>query len=319
MNGIDFASNLDQTSYAMADASAIKESQAHDLLRQKEWQAAIQLYDQLLTTSTTSTGNAAPVKPAKERLIAYLIGRTECQLELKLFDNLVGDCRRLLKLLLEADSTSTASRVRRRLIHGLYRLKRFPEAEAACRDWSLAMVGQPTTADMLKWLDRYRTVIQMANGQKSNQRISVNRLDEEMGTLDAKLETWATNNSCQDRFHRITMVGGAITAIKKVSNDATADVSVKSKDKTGSNENNFQKQFDQISLNNVELTPAGGSDTTAAISCTYCSLNFADRLELRAHCQTEQHQNVIMSDEGLFSALKSISRGVLKNRLLFVS
>lgn len=33
-------------------------------------------------------------------------------------------------------------------------------------------------------------------------------------------------------------------------------------------------------------------------TCSYCSINFNDLSELRAHCQTESHQNVIMSDEG---------------------
>lgn len=33
-------------------------------------------------------------------------------------------------------------------------------------------------------------------------------------------------------------------------------------------------------------------------SCTYCCLTFSDRNDLRAHCQSESHQTVIMSDEG---------------------
>jgi len=33
-------------------------------------------------------------------------------------------------------------------------------------------------------------------------------------------------------------------------------------------------------------------------SCSYCALSFNNQLELHAHCQTESHQMVIMSDEG---------------------
>lgn len=33
-------------------------------------------------------------------------------------------------------------------------------------------------------------------------------------------------------------------------------------------------------------------------ACTYCAMTFRDKAELRAHCATEQHQRVIMSDEG---------------------
>lgn len=36
----------------------------------------------------------------------------------------------------------------------------------------------------------------------------------------------------------------------------------------------------------------------AATTCSYCSITFNDLSELRTHCQTESHQNVIMSDEG---------------------
>ena len=32
--------------------------------------------------------------------------------------------------------------------------------------------------------------------------------------------------------------------------------------------------------------------------CTYCCLTFSDKNHLRAHCQSESHQTVIMSDEG---------------------
>lgn len=32
--------------------------------------------------------------------------------------------------------------------------------------------------------------------------------------------------------------------------------------------------------------------------CTYCNITFKEKMELRAHCQTEAHQRVIMSDEG---------------------
>lgn len=34
------------------------------------------------------------------------------------------------------------------------------------------------------------------------------------------------------------------------------------------------------------------------ITCTYCAITFRTRADLRQHCQTETHQNVIMSDEG---------------------
>ncbi|XP_014248250.1 probable helicase with zinc finger domain isoform X2 [Cimex lectularius] len=35
-----------------------------------------------------------------------------------------------------------------------------------------------------------------------------------------------------------------------------------------------------------------------SLACIYCGLSFSTRSELKAHCQTEAHQTVIMSDEG---------------------
>lgn len=34
------------------------------------------------------------------------------------------------------------------------------------------------------------------------------------------------------------------------------------------------------------------------MSCTYCGITFNDKMQLRGHCQTAEHQRMIMSDEG---------------------
>lgn len=291
------------SSCAMADAVVANDSQAaHDLLRQKDWLPALQLYEQLLLNVSSA---ATPTKTATvDQTIAHLIGLTECQLQLNQYENLVTDCRRLLPLLLLDDTvteaSSTVTRIRRRLIHGLYCLKRYTEAEEVCCAWSQSIVCTPTTTnteDIVKWLDRYRTVIQIANGQKSNQRISVQRLDKEMATLDAKLEVWATINCGQDRFHSIS---SGTTPTEPVDTDSTKGV----QDKAGENSHQA-KPIAPSSVNGGSSVPlptnsgSGKDVSSSAITCTYCSISFSDRLELRAHCQTEQHQNVIMSDEGV--------------------
>lgn len=38
--------------------------------------------------------------------------------------------------------------------------------------------------------------------------------------------------------------------------------------------------------------------TEMRYSCTYCGISFHLENQLRAHCATENHQTVIMSDEG---------------------
>lgn len=260
---------------------ADREILAHDLVRQKDYTNAINEYDSILSPTTTN------FKTPKDQIIGCLVGRTECYLQLKNYDAAVVDCKRLLKMITNAelaDVTSTRFRIRRRLIHALYKLKRFQEAETACREW----ISCPqVNADMLKVLERYRTVIQLINGHKSNSRISIQRLDEEMATIDSKLETWATHNLPQDKFSRVTKqfpTNNHTTSKKGLTTES------KLKEKL---DNQFHKNLEQVS----NLTISNGDDNDV-ITCTYCAVNFLDRTELRAHCQTESHQNVIMSDEG---------------------
>lgn len=290
-----------------------KEAQAHELVRRKEWVNAVQMFDQLLSPTTTN------FKTTNVRIIGCLFGRTECYLELKNYDAAIADCRRLLKMLSETDeeACSTTARIRRRLIHALYKLKRFQEAEIVCRDWLNTMWGAQNNTGLTKVLERYRTLIQIANGQKSNQRISVQRLDEEMATLDNKLENWATHNLHQDYYSRFAKAfpGNQNGAKKQSSTSNSNNISsnsssssssgggggsssglndslTKAKDKAG---DDGQKLIVAEKLANVSLN---NGDTSSEITCTYCALNFNDRMDLRAHCQTEAHQNVIMSDEG---------------------
>lgn len=95
------------------------EAEAHELVRRKEWSRAVDLYDELL-------GNGALGKNiSKERVVACLLGRSECCLELGRHEAVVADCRRIIKLLADGHENSTGARARRRLVHALYSLRRF--------------------------------------------------------------------------------------------------------------------------------------------------------------------------------------------------
>lgn len=314
-----------------------KEVQAHDLVRSNEWLKAIQLYDQILSPSTNN------FKTPKDRVMACLFGRTECCLELGKYDNVVQDCRRLVKMITsELDLNQTAALTHRRLICALYKLKKFHDAEIVCKDWINSDFCPTPTSEIGKLLERYRTVIQMANGQKINQKIPQQRLDEEMEAIDQKLDKWSLTNIPPDRIHKIitenhllespnlvlnhTSVAIPVTtsttssssnSISSLSSSASSTSSTSSSGGSlsnssstvsnkstsgGSSVNVFQKTIDQISNLKLDGTdPKGGSTTGAgdgSIVCTYCAITFVDRTELRSHCQTESHQNVIMSDEG---------------------
>lgn len=62
-------------------------------------------------------------------------------------------------------------------------------------------------------------------------------------------------------------------------------------------DNQIKNQIEQV----ANLTIGDDSDKNGAtkfITCTYCAITFRTRADLRQHCQTETHQNVLMSDEG---------------------
>lgn len=93
------------------------EAQAHELVRRKEWTRAIDLYDQLLSSGLN--------KHSRERVVACLLGRSECYLELGRHEAVVADCRKIIKLLADANENNTGARARRRLVHALFSLRRF--------------------------------------------------------------------------------------------------------------------------------------------------------------------------------------------------
>lgn len=256
-----------------------KDTHAHDLVRRKEWPKAFAVYDQILSPSTNN------FKTPKERIMACLFGRSECGLETNKHEITISDCKRLLKMITDTDLNNTSARTRRRLIFSLYKLKRFAEAEQACKEWINSNCCPPTGSDVGKLLERYRTVIQMANGQKTNQRISQQRLDEEMIVIDEKLELWAISTLPTDRISKIINNSSNNTKNKQIETNSSTTNGKNPNSASSKKENNFQKQIDAI---------ADGD----SIVCSYCAISFADRSELRSHCQSEGHQNVIMSDEG---------------------
>lgn len=178
------------------------ETQAQELLRHKEWASALGLFDQLL-------GYAAVKGSSKERLVSYLLGRSECCLELGRHEAVVSDCRKIIKLLGGAESSnSCGARARRRLVHALFTLKRFAEAEAAAAEWIASSGGiTNTNPEAVKMLERVRIGLQMANGQKN---INVKgipsvthhpRMEDEILSLDYRLES-LFNPALDDRPRR---------------------------------------------------------------------------------------------------------------------
>ncbi|XP_066992775.2 probable helicase with zinc finger domain isoform X2 [Anabrus simplex] len=294
------------------------EAQAHELLRRKEWCRAIELFDQLLAPGLNK---GVP----KEKLVGFLLGRSECCLELGRHEAVVSDCRRVIKLLADADTgNNNGARARRRLVHALFSLRRFAEAEAAAREWLASGNGAASQPEAMKMLERVRIVLQMANGQKSSGHRGVTsqqRLDEELLALDSRLESWTAlglpERSRRNRKHPVELIDDSNESEVLPENILPNSMMqlrrkhpvelVNSIDiNTVLRQNNFQQSVDHVTMGIEDIQLDSRTDDEKPLVpenvnnpvCSYCSVSFSDRLELRAHCQSESHQTMIMSDEG---------------------
>lgn len=93
--------------------------QAHDNLRKKNWSKAISLYDQILSNTSVTTTQ----KSIKDRVLACLLGRSQCYLELKKYENCIQDSLEILSMLgSNTDCLPSLARTKRRLIYSYYRL-----------------------------------------------------------------------------------------------------------------------------------------------------------------------------------------------------
>lgn len=291
------------------------ESQAQELLRHKEWVSALSLFDHLLSVPMSKG-------ITKERLVSYLLGRSECCLELGRHEAVVSDCRRIIKLLGGADGTNnSAIRARRRLVHALFTLHRFAEAEAAAAEWIASSGGVTNNnREAVKMLERVRIVLQMANGQKASQKSlqavhQQQKIEDDILAMSYKFDPWfgfgTDDHIRRNRKHPVELISESedrhfdakdVVAPDLVQNHhPSVEISnMVTVDTNGSAVGlNCLQQVDpalpiKISddLKQNQLINGGG------FPCTYCCMTFSDKNHLRAHCQSESHQTVIMSDEG---------------------
>lgn len=91
------------------------EVQANEYLRQKDWTKAVDLYNKLLQNQQIN----------KQQIVSYLLGRSECFLELGRHEAAVADCKNIIKMLAGRNENHSGSKARKRLVHALYLLKRF--------------------------------------------------------------------------------------------------------------------------------------------------------------------------------------------------
>ncbi|XP_075224399.1 helicase with zinc finger isoform X2 [Lycorma delicatula] len=288
------------------------ELQAQELLRHREWVAALGLFDQLLSFAISKS-------LPKERIVSYLLGRSECCLELGKHEAVVLDCRRVIKLLNGADNSSNCGvRARRRLVHALFTLHRFAEAEAAAAEWIAASGGVTSNnPEAVKMLERVRLVLQMANGQKNQKNIMPPRIDEDILSSEYRLDSWIGDERARrNRKHPVELIeevneieihNGPMNkhipdlvqlpiTFNHINMIAPPPPPPQLNPADGFNVNYIQQTIEQVGT--MKIHESDKSVEASGYVCSYCCLNFSDRNELRSHCQSETHQTVIMSDEG---------------------
>jgi hypothetical protein len=120
-----------------------REAEAVCLLREREWGLAAEAFDKLLGG-----------EGRKEREAGYLLARSECHLELGRHEAVVHDCSAVVSLL--GGLTEGGARARRRLVHALFALRRFSEAEAALDEW---VSSSSYDREPVKTLERLRRLL----------------------------------------------------------------------------------------------------------------------------------------------------------------
>ncbi|XP_017861405.1 PREDICTED: probable helicase with zinc finger domain [Drosophila arizonae] len=310
--------------------AAEKEMQAHDMVRRRSWARAVTLYDQILSSSATpqpqSQSQGQPngtTRAQKDQQIACLLGRCECLLELGRYEACLQDAYKVLTLLSEqTECLASVSRARRWLVHALFKLHKYSDAEQFLSKWINELSGQQIFSDISKTLERYKSIIQMImNGQNKlqtqSQKIPHARLEDEMAILDTKLDHWATNNLPLDKYSKLLSNKGLKKREQQQhqqqqqqngSGSFSSSSSSTGSSSTMSNSSLNTKNIELLSAikltgvkhSSVDAVPDSdqAAHSTSTITCSYCAINFQTRNELRQHCQTESHQKVIMSDEG---------------------
>lgn len=129
-------------------------------------------------------------------------------------------------------------------------------------------------------------------GNKTTQKINNSRLEDEMTILDTKLDHWATNNLPLDKYSKPLSNKGVKKRENLTQNGSSNNITTI-----------MQKNTDllaalKVSGSNKSISDESIGENANSTTCSYCAITFGSRNELRQHCQTEAHQNVIMSDEG---------------------
>ena len=204
-------------------------------------------------------------------------------------------------------TATTECKIRKRLIHSLYKQKKYSDAELVLTEWASSNNHHQ---DINKYIEKLKNLLKSAANSKSIMNTSssstTTSFNDDYEQIDTKLENLIINNLPPDKYSKqLSIIDGSVKTNNNQHNINNIDNNSSNSDNSNNNvtdpvhllagsnntdsdknSNPLQKSFEQIG--------------NSGITCVYCTMVFNDRSELRAHCQTETHQNIIMSDEGEF-------------------
>lgn len=174
------------------------ENRAIEYLNHKQWSSAYFCFDQLLE-------NAVAKSMPSENFVGYLLGRSQCSLELKKFDDVVHDCRHIISMLTDDENVYSA-RVRRNLVNALFALRRYAEAEQAALEW---VIRSDNSSDAKKMLDTVRSSWRCMKEENPTPENQLNQINEQLllgDGLDSWIATGVREQSRRNRKHPVELV-----------------------------------------------------------------------------------------------------------------
>lgn len=237
------------------------------LLEQKDWNAAVVVFNEILLPSTQN------FNLQKDVICTALLGHLICTFHTDQYSETVADAKRLLKSLNVGNQKTFSTEMHARYYHlqALVKLKSFEEAEYESKN----------ILDVLK---------------SSENHIKLKQLITECQILLENLIKDSDSEENMKDLNKIIEETGNFLFKELPFDDHSKWLQHKSQRK----ESDLQKDEKEVKKDVVKNgdDSSKGSEDNEVIRCTYCGINFLDKNDLRMHCQTEAHQNILMSDEG---------------------
>lgn len=232
------------------------------LVQQKDWKAAIAAFDEVLQPSTQNFNLHNDV------ISTALLGHMISTFNAEGFADAIVDARKLLKQLGGSSKTSISTELltRNYLVRALMHEKSYEQANTEAK-----------------------TLLDVTKTSECSAKLSTIASE-----CVEKVEKCEKNNEIlDDILEEIQKLSKQVDNV--LMNEIPVDEHTKWLRKKEEEGDDLSKKLE----NSLKVeTKESVEKIDDRISCTYCGITFNDKGELRLHCQTQEHQNVLMSDEG---------------------